>query len=138
MATDAAELALVAEAAGRNDASARSFELLDRAGVRSANPAVRGNIAGGLFCRADALVEPGAVLGALRAALEQTGSYRWVPGRQAVDVEVGADGPTVVDHLGERHHRSLAIICIGDRSTGIGGRWAPPSRRPPSAGVGSR
>ena len=91
--------------------------------MRSVNPAVRGDIAGGLFCRADALVEPGAVLGALRAALEKTGSYRWIPGRQAVDVEVGASGaPTVVDHTGGRHRGSLAILCIGDRRTGIGGR----------------
>ncbi len=118
-----AELTLMAEAIGRNDASARSFELLDGPAVRSVNPAVRGDIAGGLFCRADALVEPGAVLGALRAALEKTGSYRWIPRRQAVDVEVGASGaPIVVDHMGGRHRGSLAILCIGDRRTGIGGR----------------
>jgi FAD dependent oxidoreductase TIGR03364 len=123
VATDSVELALMAEAIDRDDASARSFELLDAPGVRSVNPAVRGDIVGGLFCRADALVEPGTVLGALRAALEKTGSYRWIPGRQAVDLEVGtAGGPTVVDHTGGRYHGSLAILCIGDRRTGIGGR----------------
>ena len=123
VAADPVELALMAEAVGRDDASARSFDLLDAPGVRSVNPAVRGDIIGGLFCRADAIVEPGGVLGALRAALEKTGSYRWIPGRQAVAIEEGAaGGPTVVDHTGGRHHGSLAILCIGDRRSGIGGR----------------
>jgi glycine/D-amino acid oxidase-like deaminating enzyme len=46
-ATDAAELALMDEAASRTDASSRSFELLDAAGVRSINPAVRVETVGG-------------------------------------------------------------------------------------------
>jgi FAD dependent oxidoreductase TIGR03364 len=117
-----AELALMAEAAGRADAPDRSFELLDVAGVRSANPAVRGPVSGGLLCRSDAVVEPGLVLGAIRSALEKTGTYRWIPGRQAVDVDVNPAGTTVVDHAGGRHHGSLAILCIGDRRSGLGGR----------------
>ncbi len=122
VAGSASELALMAEAVDRPDASIRGFELLDAAGVRSVNPAIRGTVAGGLFCRRDAVVEPSLVLGALRSALEKTGAYRWLPGRQAVDVEVGTDGATVVDHRGDRHPGTVALLCIGDRRSGLGGR----------------
>jgi glycine/D-amino acid oxidase-like deaminating enzyme len=123
VARNSAELSLMREVMDRDDASARSFELLDPTGVRSVNAAIRGDVAGGLLCRADAVVEPGAVLGVLRSTLEKTGAYHWIPGRQAVDVEVGtAGGATVVDHAGGRHQGSLAILCIGDRRTGVGGR----------------
>jgi glycine/D-amino acid oxidase-like deaminating enzyme len=59
--------------------------------------------------------------------LEATGRYRWLPGRQAVDVGTqgaGASGShtTVVDHLGDRHYGSVVVLCIGDRLTGLGGR----------------
>jgi glycine/D-amino acid oxidase-like deaminating enzyme len=80
-------------------------------------------VAGGLWCRTDAVVEPGAVLGALRATLEASGRYRWLAGRQVVDVAVRSGaGVTVVDHLGDRHHGTLALLCIGDRLSGLGGR----------------
>ena len=122
VATGPDELALLAEAAGQPDAGRRGFELLDAEGVRLANPAVRGDVGGGLLCTTDAVVEPGAVLGALRAHLETTGRYRWLPGRQAVDVD-GGDGPSaVVDQFGHSHHGSLILLCIGDRLSGIGGR----------------
>ena len=118
-----AELSVMAEAADRPDASGRGFELLDPAGVRQINPAVRGAVAGGLLCRQDAVVEPGNVLGALRSALEKAGSYAWLPGRQAVDVTAtSAEEATVIDHLGDHHRGSLALLCIGDRRTGLGGR----------------
>ena len=66
LASGDAELALLKEAAARPDADRREFELLDPAGVRAVNPALRGEFAGGLFCRADAIVEPRQVLPALR------------------------------------------------------------------------
>jgi glycine/D-amino acid oxidase-like deaminating enzyme len=53
-----AELALLKEAAALPDADRREFELLDPAAVRAVNPALRGEFTGGLFCRADAIVEP--------------------------------------------------------------------------------
>jgi len=118
-----AELALMAEAAARPDAAVREFELLDADGVRAANPAVRGDVLGGLLCRRDAIVEPGLVLGALRVTLGATGRYTWLPRRQVVDVETSVDGTaTAVDHLGGRHDGSVVILCIGDRLTGLGGR----------------
>ena len=117
------ELALMAEAAAQPDAGVRGFELLDPDGVRAVNPAVRGEVIGGLLCRQDAVVEPGLVLGALRATLQATGRYTWHPCRQVVDVETGAGGTAVaVDHLGHRHEGSVVVLCIGDRLSGLGGR----------------
>jgi len=118
-----AELALMAEAADLPDAAIRGFELLDPAGVRAVNPTVRGDVIGGLLCRRDAVVEPGLVLGALRATLEATGRYTWHPCRQVVDVDTGPNGTAVaVDHLGNRHEGDLVVLCIGDRLSGLGGR----------------
>ncbi len=123
VATTDAELELMAQAAARPDAQPRQFELLEASGVRHINPAIKGDLVGGLWCRADAVVEPGSVLGALRSTLEATGRYRWLPGRQAVDVQTnGNGGVTVVDHTGQDHQASLALLCIGDRLSGLGGR----------------
>ena len=118
-----AELALMVEAVDQPDAAIRGFELLDPAGVRAANPAVRGDVIGGLLCRSDAVVEPGLVLGALRETLDATGRYTWHPRRQIVDVETGPHGTAVaVDHLGNRHEGDVVVLCIGDRLSGLGGR----------------
>ena len=125
VATDPGELALMAEAGTQADAALRGFELLDAAGVRAVNPSLRGDLVGGLWCRNDAVVEPGAVLGTLRNTLEATGRYHWLPGRQAVDVstdDAGGTGATVVDHTGGHHRGALALLCIGDRLSGLGGR----------------
>ncbi len=116
------ELALLAEAAAQPDADVRGFELLDPDALRATNPALGGEMIGGLLCTRDAVVEPGQVLGAVRASLEDSGHYTWLPGRQIVDVESGPKGATAVDHLGVRHHADLAVLCIGDRLSGIGGR----------------
>jgi FAD dependent oxidoreductase TIGR03364 len=126
VATDPGELALMAEAAERSDAVARGFELVDAGGVRTLNPVIKGHQLGGLWCRRDAVVEPGSVLAAVRAILEPSNRYRWAAGRQAVDVIDGSGGDhlgaTVVDHLGEHHRGDLALLCIGDRLSGLGGR----------------
>ncbi|MGA2836678.1 MAG: FAD-dependent oxidoreductase [Acidimicrobiales bacterium] len=117
------ELDLLSEAASRADAATRGFELLDAEEVRRVNPAVRGRLLGGLRCTRDAVVEPGLVLGALRVTLEATGRYTWLPRRQVVDVVTTTGGGVVAtDHLGDRHGGSVAVLCIGDRLSGIGGR----------------
>ncbi len=117
------ELDLLTEAASQADAATRGFELLDATGVMRANPAVRGEVLGGLLCTRDAIVEPGLVLGALRVTLEATGRYTWLPRRQVVDVETTAAGTAVAtDHVGDRHEGSVVVLCIGDRLSGIGGR----------------
>jgi FAD dependent oxidoreductase TIGR03364 len=123
LAVDDAELALLKEAAALPDADRRRFELLDPAGVRAVNPAVRGELAGGLLCRADAVVEPRQVLPALRgylaAGAEGDGGYQWLPGREVVEIAPNA----VRDHTGAWHQCDLIVLCTGAVFTGVVGRY---------------
>jgi FAD dependent oxidoreductase TIGR03364 len=123
LATADAELALLKEAVTLPDADRRGFELLDPAAVRAVNPALRGEFAGGLLCRRDAIVEPRQVLPALRgylAAWAQTsGDYQWWPGREATEIAPHA----VRDHTGHWHHGDLVIVCTGAAHTGLAGRY---------------
>jgi FAD dependent oxidoreductase TIGR03364 len=116
LACDETELAVLREAAGLPDAKQREFELLDPDGVRAVNPALRGSFAGGLYCRADAIVEPRLALPALRTALAGPG-YAWLPGREAV--EVAAHG--VRDQSGTWHRGDLVVLCTGANFTGLAG-----------------
>src|SRR5215469_2955548 len=58
LAVDDAELGLLKEAADLPDAAERGFELLHQAAAAEINPALRGEFAGALLCRRDAIVEP--------------------------------------------------------------------------------
>jgi FAD dependent oxidoreductase TIGR03364 len=121
LATDDAELQLLKEAAALPDANLRGCELLDQAGARTVNPALRGEFAGALLCRRDALVEPRLVPSALRdhlqAAAAPAGSYRWLPGREAIAV-----GPHAVgDQTGAWHRGDLVVLCTGAAHTGVVG-----------------
>ncbi len=116
LATGEAELRVLREAAELPDARQRDFELLDPGGVRAVNPALRGSFLGGLYCRADAIVEPRAALPALRGSLAGPG-YRWLPGREAA--EVVAHG--VRDQRGEWHRGDLVVLCTGANLTGVAG-----------------
>jgi FAD dependent oxidoreductase TIGR03364 len=107
------ELAVLAEAAGRDDAAPRGLELLDAAGVRRANPALRGTFAGGLLCRNDAVVESRRALVCLREALVDR-DHRWLPGRTAVQVAPGV----VTDSAGEEHRGDLIVACPGANPSG--------------------
>jgi FAD dependent oxidoreductase TIGR03364 len=133
LASGDAELALLKEAAARPDADRREFELLDPAAVRAVNPALRGEFAGGLFCRADAIVEPRQVLPALRGHLtargegprgegprgEGQGGYEWLPGREVTEIAPNA----VRDHTGAWHRCDLVVLCPGAAHTGVAGRY---------------
>ena len=123
-----AELALLKEAAALPDADRREFELLDPAAVRAVNPALRGEFAGGLFCRADAIVEPRQVLPALRGYLAARGEeprgkgqsgYEWLPGREVTEIVPNA----VRDHTGAWHQCDLVVLCPGAAHTGVAGRY---------------
>jgi FAD dependent oxidoreductase TIGR03364 len=116
IATSEAELAVMREAAALPDAKQREFELLSSSEVRSVNPALQGEFLGGLYCRADAIVEPRLALPALRASLAGPG-YEWLPGHEAV--EVAANG--VRDQLGAWHRGDLAVLCTGANLTGLAG-----------------
>jgi len=121
LATGDAELALLKEAAALPDAERRGFELLDPTAVRDVNPALRGEFAGGLLCRADAIVEPRQALPALRGYLaargQGTSGYSWRPGREVTEVVPNA----VRDHTGAWHRGDLVILCPGAAHTGVAG-----------------
>jgi FAD dependent oxidoreductase TIGR03364 len=115
-----AELALLKEAVTRPDAERRGFELLDPAAVRAVNPALRGEFAGGLYGRLDAIVEPRQVLPALRGHLAG-GGYQWLPGREVTEIAPNA----ARDHTGAWHRGDLVVLCLGAAHTGMAGRYLP-------------
>lgn len=103
------ELAVLHEVANAPEAAARQVEVLDPVATRQVNPALGGEFLGALWCRADAVVEPGLALGALRARLLAEDGYRFVGGRTAVHIGPGE----VVDHTGEHHGGDLVVVCPG-------------------------
>jgi FAD dependent oxidoreductase TIGR03364 len=118
IASNEAELAVMREAAARPDAKQREFEVLSATGVREVNPDLQGEFLGGLWCRADAIVEPRVALPALRSWLSSTGpGYAWLPGHEAV--EVAANG--VRDQFGQWHRGDLVVLCTGANFTGVAG-----------------
>jgi glycine/D-amino acid oxidase-like deaminating enzyme len=141
LATREAELRVLVEAAELPDAKQRDFELLDPDGVRAVNPALRGEFLGGLYCGADAIVEPRVTLPALRSMLANTGlantglantglantglaskglagpGYEWLPGREAVEV----DAHGVRDQRGCWYRGDLVVLCTGANFTGVAG-----------------
>ena len=123
IATSDAELAVMREAVALPDAKQREFDLLTPDEVRSVNPALRGGLLGGLYCRADAIVEPRVTLPALRAWLAGP-SYTWLPGLEAV--EVAANG--VRDQHGGWHRGDLVVLCTGANLTGLAGPHLTASR----------
>ena len=118
LATEDTELGLLKEAAALPDAERRGFELLDPAAVRAVNPALRGEFAGGLLCRLDAIVEPRQVLPALRGYLAGE-RYQWLPGREVTEIAPNA----VCDHTGTWHRCDLVVLCTGAAHTGVAGRY---------------
>jgi FAD dependent oxidoreductase TIGR03364 len=109
LASNDGERKVMEEFASHPDAAARSITFLDPAQVASLNPAVRGDIAGGLHCSVDAIVEPRHALGALRDHLSALGSYTYHPGRRAVAVEEHA----LVDTAGTRWEADLIVLATG-------------------------
>ncbi len=108
-----AEVAVLEEVATRADAAERDLRLLDEAGARARNPAVRGPLLAALWCGLDAVVEPRAVLPAVRTELAASGRYRFVPGTPVVDVAGRGGSVTATDEQGRRHHGDAVVVCPG-------------------------
>lgn len=126
--TTDAELA-VAEAAARGpEAERRGFALLTADRVREVNPALRGDLLGGLWCRRDAQVEPRVAQRALQAELARSGRYTLLTGREVRDLP--APGAVRDDH-GEVHHGDQVVLCTGAWLGGLVRELAPdlPVRR---------
>jgi FAD dependent oxidoreductase TIGR03364 len=130
LAANDAELRLLKEASALPDAGLRDYELLDPAAVTAVNPALRGEFAGGLLCRRDAIVEPRQVPMAIRGHLAAKGGaagYRWLPGREAVEVAPHA----VRDQTGDWHHGDLVVLCTGAAHSGVAGHHLASYPEPP-------
>ncbi len=131
LASGEAELQLLKEAAAKPDAAVRGYELIGAAGVREVNPALRGDFAGALRCRRDAVVEPRLALRALRDHLlggsDRSAGYGWLPGREAAEIAPHA----VRDHTGEWHQGDLVVICTGAAHTGVAGPHLAGYQQPP-------
>ncbi len=102
------------------------------AAAAEVNPALRGDFAGALLCRRDAIVEPRLVPGAFREYLLAAGAsggagYAWLPGREAIEVAPHA----VRDHTGAWHRGDLVVLCTGAWHTGIAGPHLAGYERPP-------
>ena len=109
------ELKVMEDFAHSPEAAERNIELVERSTVRRRNPAVSEQVLGALWAPEDAVVEPGRVLGALRAHLEQTDRYRFVPDRLVTDADTG----WVTDHLSERFEADLVILTVGAVRSGL-------------------
>lgn len=93
------------------DASDRGITFLGPDELQACNPAVRGDVAGGLFCRHDAIVEPRRALPALRAHLAERfpDRYRFRP-RCTV---VGTSHAGLIDAAGARWEADVAVVAPG-------------------------
>jgi FAD dependent oxidoreductase TIGR03364 len=114
------ELRVLEQVAACADAVRRGFALLGPREVREVNPALRGKLLAALHCRRDAAIEPRRVLPALRAAIEATGRYRWLPETHVVEID--DDGAR--DHRGERYPADLTLLCPGAAHRPVAG-WEP-------------
>jgi FAD dependent oxidoreductase TIGR03364 len=103
------ERKVMEEFAAHADAAARGITYVEPEELRARNPAVQGEVAGGLHCVHDAVVEPRRALGALRDYLSARGSYAYHPGRTVVGMEGGA----LIDVTGTRWEADLVIVATG-------------------------
>jgi len=115
VAMDEAELGLMKQACEQDDAVARQWELLDGPSARSVNPELSPAVAGALYCRTDAIVEPRSATHTLRQHLAEQPDYVWLPGRAAVELGPGKvradDG-----HWYEADH---VFLCTGATFPGL-------------------
>lgn len=109
------ELRVAELAVARSDAEERQFELLSRAEVVRRNPALQGAFLAGLYCGRDAAVESRAALGALRAHMEETRRYEFLPGRELVGVVDHA----AIDHRGVHYGGDRVVLCLGATLSGF-------------------
>jgi FAD dependent oxidoreductase TIGR03364 len=103
------ERKVMEEFADHPDATERSISFLEPGEVVALNPAVQGDIVGGLHCEVDAVVEPRQVLRAMRDYLSARDSYAFHPGCRVV----GLDDHAVMDVTGTRWEADLVVVATG-------------------------
>lgn len=79
-------LSVMSEVANYPDAELRGWRVVDRSEAKDINPGLRGDIAGGLYCSMDAVVEPNLVLSELRTFLLRSSNFVFLSGQEAVAV----------------------------------------------------
>lgn len=111
VATTETERSVMEEFSRTAAAKERSIAFLQPDEVHSHNPAVRGDVAGALFCVLDAVVEPRLVPGALRDHLagHAPERYRFHPGRRVTETGPGV----VLDASGRRWEGDVVIVATG-------------------------
>jgi glycine/D-amino acid oxidase-like deaminating enzyme len=109
LAVNDGERKVMQEFAEHPDAADRSITFLEPEDLATLNPAVQGEVAGGLHCAQDAVVEPRLALGALRQHLVARGSYTYHPGRRVT----GLGDHAVVDASGTRWEADLVVLATG-------------------------
>jgi FAD dependent oxidoreductase TIGR03364 len=119
------EMEVMSILAEQDDAADREWKLLDRDEARDVNPALRGNILGGLFSGQDAAVEPESVLTELRDEAQSFTGFTWVPATEIVDVTQHGREVRAVSREGVHYHGDYAIVVPGaDHHTLFGDRLA--------------
>ncbi|MDY6870453.1 MAG: TIGR03364 family FAD-dependent oxidoreductase [Actinomycetota bacterium] len=110
-----AEVAVAEEVCTRADAGNRGFRLLEPAGASRINPALHGKFLAALYCSRDGAVESRQALPAIRAALQASGRYSFLPGTEARSIT----GTRVVDDHGAQHDGDVVIVCAGAAHGGL-------------------
>ncbi|QUH05033.1 TIGR03364 family FAD-dependent oxidoreductase [Saccharopolyspora erythraea] len=105
----------VAVAEGMTDLAERGAKLVGAAEARALNPVLRGDFRAALWCERDGAVESRVALPALRAHLEATGRYTWLPGREVRDAGEG----WVRDDTAQRHEADAVVLCTGAALGGL-------------------
>lgn len=116
------ELEVLTRAVCMADAAEREFELLDPNAVAKVNPALAraadsGALLGGLWCRADAIVEPRRASAAIQRRLSAQSRYSLLTGRTVVESTAHA----VRDQTGVWHRGDLVVLCPGAEHSGLAG-----------------
>jgi glycine/D-amino acid oxidase-like deaminating enzyme len=103
------ERKVMEEFASHPDALRREITFVEPHEIRDLNPALAGDVLGGLHCVLDAAVEPRLATDALRGRLLAHDDYQFHPGRRVV--EAAPQG--VIDSTGVRWQADLVIIATG-------------------------
>ena len=109
------EVMVAEDVAGRPDAVARGFSVVEPDQVRALNPALKGKFLAALHCSRDAAVESRQALPAIRANLEASGRYTFVAGSEARRI----GGGTVCDDRGRTYESDVVLLCPGAAHGGL-------------------
>jgi FAD dependent oxidoreductase TIGR03364 len=103
------ERKVMEEFSHHDDAVARATTYVSPDEIVALNPGVQGDVAGGLYCTRDAVVEPRFALEALRSYLAARDSYTYHPGRRIISLSTHA----VTDVSGMRWEADVVFVTTG-------------------------